>query len=398
MEQLGTTSGVFATRTRLWRSNRYGDLLDVIADTRPITGSVNYNYQSDIKRRFSVEMIDPQTFRALRDYIIPELTLIDASGTRHVGYLGHFLLNKPTMTLRPGSAIGSFEADDVTILLKKERLNAGFRVEAGRDLGDAARQLASAVGFRPSQINLPNTGVKAKKLIEYEPGEEVYAVMNNLYNRSGYYDVVANGRGVLETQRWLSVAKPNPVRTYRNYGPDIQIIPPVEEESPDWSQLANEITVKNITPDEDPIYYTARVTNTNSPVHERNIGMVMAAEPINDPDIESNAQAKERAQEELLKHSSLYRRVTLKTVVDVNAGAHDVIALDIRQGSVALVGKWLREEWTIELGGEASTITQTLNRAEEWDNDLDMSSFSYGYDPNIDMASEAEKALGVSPE
>lgn len=380
MDTLGTTSGVYATRTRLWRSNRYGDLLDVISDTRPITGSVNYNYDAEVKRRLSVDLIDPQTFRALRDYIIPELTLVDASGKTHVGYLGHFMLNKPTMTLRPGSALGSFEADDVTILLKKERLNAGFKVVAGRDLGDAARQLAFAVGFRPNQVNLPNTGVVAAKEIVYEPGEEVYETMNNLYNRSGFYDVVANGRGVLTTERWLSLSKKNPVRTYRNYGPDVQILPPIEEEAADWSRLANEITVKNINPDETPIYATARVQNTNSPVHQNNIGMVLAAPPINDPDLESNEQAMQRAKEELLKLSSVYRRVSMKAVVDVNPGAHDVIALDIRQGSVALTGKWLREEWTIELGEGASTIAMTLNRAEEWDNDLDMSSFSYGYD------------------
>lgn len=380
MDKIGNTSGVFATRTRLWRSNRYGDLIDVISDTRPITGSVNYNYEADVKRRLTIDMIDPQTFRALRDFIIPELTLVDASGREHVGYLGHFMLNKPTMTLRPGSAIGSFEADDVTILLKSERLNAGYKVVAGRDLGDAARQLAYAVGFRSSQINLPNTGVVATKEINFEPGDEVYGAMCNLYNRSGWYDVVADGRGVLTTQRWLSTDKPNPIRTYRNYGSDIRLLPPIEEEAPDWSQLANEITVKNINPDEDPIFYTARVKNTNSPVHERNLGFVRAAEPISDPDIENNEQARKRAEEELLKRSSVYRRVSVRAVVEVNPGPHDVIALDVRQGNVALTGKWMREEWTIELGDKASTISMILNRAEEWDNDIDMSSFSYGYD------------------
>lgn len=367
---LSGLNAVYATRTRLWKSNRYGDLLSVISDDRPITGRVTFNIASEITRRFTIEFVDPAEFQPLTDWIIPEVTLVDTTGRATTQFLGHYSLVKPRVTLKPGSAIGSFEADDVTILLKQERLNSGFTVAQGRDWGDAARQLAMAVGFRESQVNLPNTGVTAPAPFTFTPGTELYAAINTCYDKAGWNKVVANGRGVLTTSRWKSLEHPAVKTVYSNRGPNVQIIPPVYEMQPDWSMLFNEVTVRNINPDQPAIYHTARVTNASSPVHERNIGRVIARDPVDDREIETQAQAKAKAEELMLRSSSYLRRVRLLAVIDMQAEAYDVVRLDIHEGKQHYTGKWFRDEWTIHLSDGTATIEQVLRRAEQWGDEL----------------------------
>lgn len=367
---LAGLNAVYATRTRLWKSNRYGDLLEVIADHRPVTGTVSFNIASEITRRFTIELICPDEFRPLTDWIIPEVTLVDTRGHSETQFFGHYSLMKPRVTIRPGSAIGSFEADDVTILLKQERLNSSFVVNQGRDWGDAARQLAMAVGFRESQINLPNTGTTAPKAFTFQPGTELLAAINTCYDKGGWNKVVANGRGILTTSKWKSLEHPAVKTVYSNRGPNVRIIPPVQEMQPDWSKLFNEVTVRNISPDQPAIYHTARVTNASSPVHERNIGRVIAREPVDDREVETAAQAKAKAEEMILQSSSYLRRVNLSAVIDMQAEAYDVVQLDIHEGKQHYTGKWFRDEWTVRLSDGTATIDQVLRRAEEWGDEL----------------------------
>lgn len=367
---LAGLNAVYATRTRLWRSNRYGDLLNVIADDRPVTGSVTFNINSEITRKFIIDLIDPDEFRPLIDWIIPEVTLVDTTGRTKTQYFGHYSLVKPRVTLNPGSAIGSFEADDVTMLLKQERLNAGLTVAQGRDWGDAARQLALAVGFRDSQVHLPNTGVVATSPFVFDPGFEVYEAINTCYDKAGWNKVVANGRGILTTSKWKSLEQPVVKTVYSNQGSNVLIIPPVEELEPDWSMLFNEVTVRNISPDKPAIYWTARVTNASSPVHERNIGRVIARAPIDDNKIETADQARAKAEEVILQSSSYLRRVRLRAVIDMQAEAYDVVRLDIHEGKQHYTGKWFRDEWTIRLSDGTATIEQVLRRAEQWGDEL----------------------------
>jgi hypothetical protein len=64
--------------------------------------------------------------------------------------------------------------------------------------------------------------------------------------------------------------------------------------------------------------------------------------------------------------SSFYHRLTVQSVLDLGCDAHQVVELDVRQGSEAYSGRWFRRTWALQLAGAKGIITSELNRVEGW--------------------------------
>lgn len=357
-------SGAYAVQIVLWRADRYGNRSERVPVSIPIQGALDYNEDRDVKRKLSLTVNSPHYFTPFSDFVIPEITLTDASGTRTTRQMGHYLVTPPNTSLTPGRFSGSLEAQDVTFLLQRDTLPFALNFFTGLDPGAGARDVAIAGGFAPSQLVLPDTGFNLTTAMHFDAGTSRLKVINDLYNAANWYAVWMDGDGLIRTTPYQNMQTASPKQTYSTQGDNVQLIPPIGEQ-PDWSRLRNRVTVRSIAPDKPTIFGMAEIVNPNHPLHRDRIGMVLA-ETFDDSQVTTNADAGAKAALLLSTSASYYRKLAIETVIDLNADAHDIIGLDVRHREVTYDGNWFRRAWTMQLKGVTARTSHDLFRIESW--------------------------------
>ncbi|MGI8406097.1 MAG: hypothetical protein ACR2OE_15285, partial [Thermomicrobiales bacterium] len=97
-----TGGGAYAVQTALWRSDRYGNRLERVPVSIPIQGTLDYNEDREVKRKLSLEVNSPNFFTPFNDFVIPEITITEATGNRRTRQWGHYTVTPPNTTLTPG--------------------------------------------------------------------------------------------------------------------------------------------------------------------------------------------------------------------------------------------------------------------------------------------------------
>jgi hypothetical protein len=364
--------GLFAVHMTFWRADRYGRRLEQVPSTIPVQGTIEYNADTQIKRRLSVAVCNScfLAFTPWRDWIVPVVTLADGSGWSESRPKGHFLVTPPTTEQTPARLEATIEAQDTCILLANWTFPGTEVIAAGTNCGAAAREIALGAGLLPAQLNLPDTPTHLATDYTIDPGDTALHHINELYNLSSYYTVWSDDFGIVRTMPYHLLAEATPALTLSTHQGRARLVPPIRSE-PEWGRLRNRQTVRNLAPDQEPIFYTAEVTDPAHPLyHDPNdpesFPFVLAGETVEDSQIETVEQARARAEMLLDEGASFYRRLTVQSVIDLAADAHQVVALDVRHEGERYGGNWFRRTWSLQLAGARGIITSELNRAEAW--------------------------------
>src|SRR5690606_13176883 len=356
--------GAYAVSTRLYRADRYGTRLEQIPLDMSLTGTITYNEDTNPKHSLSLEVNQPGRLRPFVDYLIPEVTLIDARGNRQTAPLGLYIVTPPKTTLSTGRFTGTVEGKSIVWHLAKDSLSDGLVIDPGTDYGAAARDLIRGAGFTDAQVSVPDTGYTSDSELTFDPGTTRLEAINALLDASNFYTVWADGHGVIRTSPRQDY---DTARATHTYGPEheLKLLGNVDE-TPDWGRLRNRVTVRNITPGLDPIYVTVVVVNKDSALHADNLGFVLADPPVDDPQVTTEEQARARAEALLSSGASYYRKAKVRTVLDVTAGAHDLVELDLEHAGARYDGLWIRRTWAIKLGQVTAYTDSELYRVERW--------------------------------
>lgn len=355
---------VYAVSARLWRADRYGTRIEQVPIDVPVQGTIEYNEDTEAKHKLSLEVNRPGYLRPFVDYLIPELTLVGLDGVPQTAALGHYIVTPPKTRLTASRFSGTIEGRSIVWLLASDTLGDGLTIPAGTDKGAAARDIALGAGLLASQLALPDTGDVLAEDWPVDPGTTRLTAINDLYNSANWYAVWADGQGVVRTSPWQDL---DTARETHRYGAadELAIIGELDEE-PEWGRLRNRVTVRNIAPGREPIHSTREVQNRASPMHRDNLGLVLAGAPVDDPQIETQAQADARAETLLADGASYYRKARVSTVLDLSAGAHDVVRLDLTHAGARYDGLWVRRAWKVRLGGVTAVTESDLYRIERW--------------------------------
>lgn len=362
-------TGAYSATTTLWIADRSGTRRERLPLDVHVHGTIDYNEDRLAKRSLALEVNNPPRLTPFADYLIPETTLTDASGISRTQAWGHFLVTPPKETLTASRFSGVIQGQDLTWLLAMDTVPSGTVIPAGTDTGEAARDIALAV-LDAAQLALPDTGVLLVEDYTPEAGASRLAVMTDLLATGNHYAPYMTGAGAITTTPMRDLHTAQPVRTLSSRGGATQVVPPVTS-NPDWDRLRNRITVVVQRPNESAITATAEVTNPDSPVHPEQIGgdptrPLWLSETVNDPQVADEAAALVRAELLLANAASWYRRLNVQTVLDLDAGAHDVVALDIVHNGASYTGNWLRRAWTVDLRGVTALTSMNLTRTEQW--------------------------------
>lgn len=361
------SGGAFAVSTELYLADRSGRKIERLPIDLPVEGEIAFNEDARPSRRFSLQVNDPLRLEPFVDFLIPVVVLTDAAGNREVGQFGHFMATPPAERLESSRYSGSLEGMDATWILDNEEIGS-ITIPAGTDTGAAAREVALA-SMDLSQIQFPDTGVPLTEDWQPSPGESRFQVIADLYNAANWYVPTMDGNGVLVTKPWMDISIAPAVRSYGTAEGSATIIPPAES-VPDWGRLKNRIIVRNLRPNEPPIYGRAWVKDATSPLHPDRIGgsgrPLWLTNKVDDNQVATNEEATAKAELLLANAASWYRKLSIKTVIDLRAGAHEILELNLVHQGARYEGNWLRRAWAVKLRGITATLDAQLTRTEKW--------------------------------
>jgi hypothetical protein len=361
------SGGAFAVSTELYLADRSGRRIEKIPLNLPVEGQIQFNEDSRPTRKFSLSVNDPLRLEPFVDYLIPEVVLTDAAGNREVGSFGLYMATPPAERLTTSRYSGSLEGMDITWILDNDEIG-DLVIPAGTDTGAAAREVALAA-MDAAQLQLPDTGVPLLEDWQVSPGESRFQVIADLYNAANWYVPTMDGDGILVTSPWQDLSSAPAVRKYGTSEGSATIIPPAES-TPDWGRLKNRIIVRNLRPNEEPIYGRAYVDDPTSPLHPDRLGgggrPLWLSQTIDDNQVATKEEAEAKARLLLANAASWYRRLAITTLIDLKAGAHEILELDLVHQGARYQGNWLRRAWTVNLRGLSATTAVEVTRTEKW--------------------------------
>lgn len=363
-------SGTWGKHVALWRADRYGNRLERLEPSATITGTITANEDAEIRKRLSLDVTRPRDLEPFRDFLIPEVSLITPAGIVTTEPQGLFMVAPPNALTNRARQMGTLEGLDLTYLAARSSVGA-YTFPVGTDTGAAAREVLMGAGYLEQQVNVPNTGVLLTAEKTPAAGDSRLKVATDLLNAGNWYAPWMDRTGRITTMPYQNLPAGVPRITYAS-GEQSLILSGITE-TPDWSRLRNAVTVRNIVPGGDAIVWTERITNQAHPLYydplntDIGLGIELAGDPVDDPDLPDLAAAQARARSLLAEGSSYYRKTNLRTVVDLQADLHDLIGLDVRHGEEsAYSGTWWSRTYTIRLGRLTATMDRELYRVEAW--------------------------------
>src|SRR5690606_9213127 len=355
----------------IWRASRSGQKIERLPVDIPVQGVIDFNEDKAIARTLSLDVNNPHLLTPFQDWFIPETTITDASGQSTTRPWGLFIATPPKATLTAARYSGTIEGQDLTWLLSMDTVPEGTVIPAGTDTGAAAPAPALA-GLDASQVALPDSGVLLTADYVPEFRASRLAVITDLYGTGArpHYKPWMGGDCVLRTIPYQDLASVKPRLVYRSQDRAITIVPPITS-NPNWDRIRNRITVANIRPDHEPIFATVEVEDETSPVHPRNLGgdpsrPLWLSNTVYDSQVDTEEEARSKAQLLLSNAASWYRTLRIRTVLDQDAGAHDVVGLDVDHLGARYTGNWLRRAWTVRLQGVTATMDADVVRTERY--------------------------------
>lgn len=354
---------------RIWRTDQSRARIEALAPARPYNLQVVMNPDAEHPRRCTVGVIDPDSLRPHIDWILVELDLLDAEGRVQTVPLGHYLCI-PSGRRWDGTALtGTIEGYGATLPLEQSTSTQETVIEPGIDPTAAAATVFAQAGFPPGMIDIPPSGTVLEEEKRYPAGESRRAVGNALLAGAGYYHAWPDGHGIIRSRPFDDYATAAVAATFGSEPETLTLFDSIEEQ-PDWLRLANRVTVRKVQPDAEPIVATAEITDPASPLHPENLRQARnAAAPvvlglvIDDPELASEAAAREKAKLNLAQRASYYRPARVTTVIDDHPDAHQIIGMDVRDGGEPVyTGRWWRRAWTLEVRGPLAVLHADINQ------------------------------------
>lgn len=378
-ETLAGRYGAVEPRTTLYESDIEGREVKLLEGATDVGISLS-NYR-DHAFELSFTLDDNPTFKPLTGYVKAIMQIKTSPKTWARFPLGLYRFKSPEKE-HSSRTRQKLRGRSLEVLPLEDFVGA-YTVEAGTGVLAAARTLlASMTPAIPStRINFPTTDVLLKTPMYFDPftdSSRCYRlrIINALLAAGGFYGLYTDKEGRFTTTKIPEFTTETPDVFYASRGGVYYEVPAGSlggevlvstediSDHPDDENFANQIVVlssdTNTTPQ---IMAIAENRNPNSPFSIQNLGRIKAADPITLQNIVSLEEATLYAKAALRRASGLYRRVTIKTVVDPRRGQKEVYGtyIELPDGSLAVSGKWRVIGWQID----GSSMSHELARVEE---------------------------------
>lgn len=355
--------GAIAFRPYYYRVDRQGHILEDV--TKYMSGGVStWNVDQDTHHaELTVSAFPTGLFTKLVDYLFVKVEFTYADGSTILEPMGHYRVIGIRNRFSNTGAIDDLTCYDLVYELSTSRITIPYTIPAGADPLSYVTSNLTYIGFSSNQFAFPPTARATAQAVNYQPGDSRQLFINDLFGGLGWYYIWMRRDGKFTTGPSASLNQLQPRTTYTAgdlTGQSIPVFPSVTTD-PDDSQLCNVATVRNITPGQTSIWYTAKNDDPTSPIAISKVG-VIALPPEDNPQITTKAEAQARAELLVSQGSSFLNRATITTHPDPYFGLHDAIGVNITgpDGTVYLNGTWWRRTVSFPLTKDGWNQGQTM--------------------------------------
>lgn len=261
--------------------------------------------------------------------------------------LGIFLLSSPTRSDETGSVKRDIDAFDLTLILRDDKLTERLAVVEGTLIYDAIVSVLASAGI--TQYNIERSDDVLSRTIEWAPGEEKYAVVNDLLKMMNYTPIHVDEHGFFVSYKYRSPADRS--ADYK-YADDIKsVMFPRAEEELDLYDVPNVFTVIRTNAEEEPLVSTIINDNPKSPTSTVSRGWRKV--DIREIEDIANQEALDAYVSRIaFEASQVYGRIRFKTGLMPFHGYGNV--LNLSYSPLDIEGKYLELSWSMPLkvGGE----------------------------------------------
>lgn len=353
---------------RLMRTDMSRSFHEPLELAWPYDIEVVCNTSADHTLMASINVVNPDAIRALIDYVELEITIRDIRGKTQVIPMGHYLCDVPERSFDGLKLSGRVIGYGGTLALAQSTMGSDYTL-VNEDPAVAMVDVIAGAGIPRDMIDIPPSGIIVTEPVTWYSGDLRQKIVNDMADMIAYYAPWPRTDGVISSIPYLDYATaPITARIGTEPG-QLEILGPTTD-TRDSMRMVNEVTVRRIVEDEEPIIATARITDYSHPLHperlqaERNSTMpvILAGDPIDDGMIETYEAALEKARNLLAEGASRYHTTRIRQVLDPAPDAHQIIELDVRHGvSSVYAGRWWRRAWTFRMQGPTASLDAELN-------------------------------------
>lgn len=362
--------GAISFRAYFYRCNKQGYVLEDV--TKYMAGGlIVWNVDQDTHHgELTVSTYPTGKFTKLVDYLFVKVEIVYADGSSVLEPLGLYRIIGIRNRYSNSGGIDDLTCYDMVYELSTSRFTIPYTIPAGSNPLSYVTSNLSWIGFSSNQYAFPPTARTTGQAFTYQPGDSRQQMINDLFGGLGWYYIWMDRRGLFTTGPSSNLNQLQPRTTYTagdlNASASVGVFPNITTD-PDDSQLCNVATVRNITPGQTSVWYTAKNDDPTSPIAIQNVG-VLALPPEDNPQITTKAEAQARAELLVTQGTSYLNKVTVTTHPDPFFGLHDAVGLSVTgpDGTVWLDGTWWRRtiSFPLSLDGWNQGQVMELNRIQ----------------------------------
>jgi hypothetical protein len=355
--------------TAIYRANRDNTWLEDISD-RVEGGLISVDINRDTPMTFQARTTEPDVLTAYQDWIAPVMTYRypdpDTGDTITVReQLGLYIVMPATKTFSAALGSEAIDGRDPLWLMSSTGPGEPWSRATGQNVGIAIEAVCNLAGVRKA---IQTTSQTLPKRRTWPWNATWLQIANDLARSIGFVPLWTDRTGRVRSHRFRKLGDLEPARVISSGQRSVLDTVTLD---PDLTRLCNYVVVVGNDPKGNPVVATRLNDDPESPTSTVRLGTV--ADPIRiprfeeDPNISDQDAADQLADRIMERGSSVYQRVTVKTLPVLDWEIGDVATLDIETdtGYEVASGKHRWERLTMGLGVDA-TVEWTFNKLVRW--------------------------------
>lgn len=327
--------------------------LDTVVD-----GEVNMNSLADIKRTARVTLKEgSKNINWLSNKIQPFFMLRMPDGNFVEWSLGIFMLCSPTRKKENNGIYREVECYDTLQVLKDDKFDTRYAIAQGANYITAIINILSSSGI--TKYNLEQTTLTLPATVEWEPGTEKLAVINELLQQMNYTSLWVNEWGIYTASKYVSPSSRAAEYTYEdNY---MSILGDDVEEELDLFCIPNKWVAIASNPETTALSSSYTNSNADSLTSTVNRGRTIVDYRTIDK-IADQASLNAYVQKIAFEASQIYGNVNFPTALMPHHSYADVI--QVKYNPLNLVSKYSETSWLMQLKAGAMmqhTVRKVVN-------------------------------------
>jgi hypothetical protein len=352
----GLGSGLRIT-TAIYRASRDNVWLEDISQ-QVEGGQISVDTTQAVPMTFQAQALGPNVLTPFQDWLAPVITMVEpdpltGAAITTTQQLGLYMVMPPVRTYTAAQGVQEIDGRDSLWLLASSGPGEPWSRATGQNVGIAMETVCNLAGVRHA---VQTTSLTLPKRRTWPWNATWLQIFNDLARSIGFVPAWVDRVGRVRSQRFKKLGDTTPARTISSANGDVLDTVRLE---PDLTRLCNHVVVVGNDPKGTPVIAERLNDDPGSPTSTVSLGTtadpVKITKFVEDPNLTDQDAVDALADRLMEQGTSVYVRMSVRSMPVVNWQLGDVVAVDIAtdHGDPVASGKWRWERMSMGLGVDA---------------------------------------------